>query len=132
MDLGNHAQSIRFVIRDHGAYFTDTFDAVFQAIGVRVIPTLPQVPRMNATAERWIGSCRLETTDRILITGEHHLRLVVNEYAERYNRHRPHRSLRQRAPDRLTEPETLTATTNTRIHRRDRLGGLVHEYTQVA
>ncbi|WP_413810951.1 integrase core domain-containing protein [Streptomyces sp. OE57] len=87
---------------------------------------------MNAIAERWIGSCRREATDRILITGERHLRLVVSEYAEHYNRHRPHRSLGQRAPNRLTEPKPPTATDNTRIHRRDRLGGLIHEYTQVA
>ncbi|MER8162399.1 hypothetical protein [Streptomyces sp. NPDC094472] len=45
-------------------------------------PTLPQVPRMNAIAERWIGSCRREATDHILITGERHLRLVVGEYAK--------------------------------------------------
>ncbi|MEU0844694.1 integrase core domain-containing protein [Streptomyces sp. NPDC005962] len=132
MDLGDHAESIKFLIRDRGAYFTDSFDAVFHATGIRVVPTLPAVPRMNAIAERWIGSCRREATDRILITGERHLRLVIREYAEHYNRHRPHRSLEQRAPNRLTEPEPLTATDNTRIHRRDRLGGLIHEYTQVA
>ncbi|MFI0772624.1 integrase core domain-containing protein [Streptomyces sp. NPDC021218] len=132
MDLGDRAESIKFLIRDRGAYFTDSFDAVFQATGIRVVPTLPAVPRMNAIAERWIGSCRREATDRILITGERHLRLIVSEYAEHYNRHRPHRSLGQRAPNRLTEPEPLTATDNTRIRRRDRLGGLIHEYTQVA
>ncbi|WP_421106408.1 integrase core domain-containing protein [Streptomyces sp. NEAU-S77] len=132
MDLGDHAESIKCLIRDRGAYFTDSFDAVFQAIGVHVIPTLPQVPRMNAIAERWIGSCRREATDRILITGERHLHLIVNEYAEHYNRHRPHRSLEQRAPDQPTEPGSLITADNTRIHRRDRLGGLIHEYTQVA
>ncbi|WP_307822040.1 integrase core domain-containing protein [Streptomyces coffeae] len=132
MDLGNRAESIKFLIRDRGAYFTNSFDAVFQATGIRVISTPPAVPRMNAIAERWIGSCRREATDRILITGERHLRLVVGQYAEHHNRHRPHRSLGQRAPDRLTEPEPLTPTDNTRIHRRDRLGGLIHEYMQVA
>ncbi|MBP8534587.1 transposase [Streptomyces sp. MK37H] len=132
MDLGDHAESVRFLIRDRGAYFTDTFDAVFHVIGVHVLPTLPRIPRMNAIAERWIGSCRREATNRVLITGERHLRLVVSEYAEHYNQHRPHRSLGQRAPGLLTEPESPTAIDNTRIHRRDRLGGLIHEYTQVA
>ncbi|RLV77570.1 integrase core domain-containing protein [Streptomyces rapamycinicus] len=132
MDLGDHAKSIKFLIRDRGAYFTDNFDAVFHAIGVHVLPTLPRVPRMNAIAERWIGSRRREATDRILITGERHLRLVVSEYTDHYNQHRPHRTLGQRAPDRLTEPEPPTATDNTRVLRRDRLGGLIHEYTQVA
>jgi len=85
---------------------------------------------MNAIAERWIGSCRHEATDHILITGERHLHLVVSEHAEHYNQHRPHRSLRQRAPNLLTDPEPPTATNNTHIHRRDRLGGPIHEYTQ--
>ncbi|WP_344379788.1 MULTISPECIES: integrase core domain-containing protein, partial [Streptomyces violaceusniger group] len=132
MDLGDRAESISLLIRDRGTYFTDSFDAVFQAEGIRVIPTLPAVPRMNATTERWIGSCRREATDRILITGERHLRLVVGEYAEHYNRHRPHRSLGQRPPGQLTSPEPPIARGNTRIRRRDRLGGLIHEYSQVA
>jgi hypothetical protein len=34
--------------------------------------------------------------------------------------------------DRLTEPGPPTATDNTRIHRRDRLGRLIHEYAEVA
>ncbi|MEU4898040.1 integrase core domain-containing protein [Streptomyces sp. NPDC044780] len=105
MGLGDRAESIRFLIRDRGAYFTDSFDAVFQAAGIRVIPTLPAVPRMNAIAEGWIGSCRREATDHILITGERHLSVVVGEYAKHHNRHRPHRSLGQWTPDRLTKPE---------------------------
>ncbi|MEU5030637.1 integrase core domain-containing protein [Streptomyces milbemycinicus] len=132
MDLGDRAGSITFLIRDRGAYFTDSFDAVFQAVGVRVIPTLPQAPRMNSIAERWIGSCRREATDRILITGQNHLRLVVNEYAEHYNRHRPHRSLGQRPPDPLITPEPRPASASTSVSRRDRLGGLIREYKQVA
>ncbi|WP_245606453.1 hypothetical protein [Streptomyces himastatinicus] len=106
MDLGDRAASIRFLIRDRGAYSTDSFDAVFQAIGVRGIPTLPEVPRMNATAERWIGSCRRK---------ERHLHLVVSEYAEHDNRHRPHRSsnsARRTAspdPDPVPPPTTLAS-----------------------
>ncbi|GAA1712449.1 transposase [Streptomyces yatensis] len=132
MDLGDRAKSISFLIRDRGAYVTASSDAVFQAAGRRVVPTLPAVPRMNAIAERWIGSCRREATDRILITGERHLRLVTSEYADHYNRHRPHRSLGQRAPDRLTDPDPPIARDNPPSSRRDRLGGLIHEYTQVA
>ncbi|MCQ6246990.1 transposase [Streptomyces malaysiensis] len=97
-----------------------------------LVPTLPAVPRMNAITERWIGSCRREATDRILITGERHLRLVIGEYAKHDNRHRPHRSPGQRPPDQLTSPEPPIARDNTRIRRRARLGGLIHEYSQVA
>jgi transposase len=123
---------IRYVIRDNARYFTDSFDAVFTAIGARAVPILPGVPRMNAIAERWIGSCRREATDRTLITSERHLRLIVNEYADHHNTHRPHRSLGQRCPEHLRTPEPPTANAEIRIHRRDRIGGLIHEYTQVA
>ncbi|GAA2376736.1 hypothetical protein GCM10010246_84480 [Streptomyces cuspidosporus] len=58
--------------------------------------------------------------------------LVIDEYAKRYNRHRPHRSLGQRPPDQLTSPEPPIARDNTRIRRRDRLSDLIYEYSQVA
>ncbi|MFB9573493.1 integrase core domain-containing protein [Streptomyces yanii] len=123
---------IRYLIRDNADYFTEGFDAVFTAVGARVVPILPGVPRMNAIAERWVGSCRREATDRALITGERHLRLVVDEYATHHNEHRPHRSLGQRCPDGVDAPEPPAADDPSRVIRRDRLGGLIHEYAQVA
>jgi putative transposase len=83
----------------------------------------------NAIAERWISSARRECLDRMLITGELHLRLVLREYVEHYNVHRPHRTLRQRPPA-GREPPAISL--NVQILRRDRLGGLIHEYAQVA
>ncbi|RVU29089.1 integrase [Streptomyces antnestii] len=123
---------IRYLIRDNAGYFTEAFDAVFTAAGARVVPILPGAPRMNAIAERWVGSCRREATDRILITGERHLRLVIDQYADHHNKHRPHRSLGQRSPDGMDTPEPLAADDQSRVIRRDRLGGLINEYTQVA
>ena len=58
---------------------------MFTAIGVRIIKTPVQAPRANAIAERWIASARRECLDRMLITGERHLRLVLGEYADHYN-----------------------------------------------
>jgi putative transposase len=129
---GTRAAGIRYLIRDNAGYFTEGFDAVLTAIGARVVPILPGVPRMNASAERWVGSCRREATDRVLITGERHLRLVVDEYAGHHNEHRPHRSLGQRCPDSVDAPEPPAADGPSRVIRRDRLGGLIHECAQVA
>jgi transposase InsO family protein len=86
--------------------------------------------RGNAIAERWIASARRECLDRMPITGERHLRLVLSEYVDHYNGHRPHRTLRQNPPAGRAHPPA--DVTGTRIRRRDRLGGLIHEYTQVA
>ncbi|MGW7007799.1 integrase core domain-containing protein [Streptomyces sp. NPDC054933] len=122
---------IRYLIRDNAGYFTEGFDSVFTAVGARVVPILPGVPRMNAITERWVGSCRREATDRVLITGERHLRLVVEEYADHHNEHRPHRSLGQRCPNGVGAPEPPAIDAASRILRRDRLDGLIHEYAQV-
>jgi putative transposase len=62
---------------------------VFTAIGTRIIKTPVQAPRANAIAERWIASARRECLDRMMITGERHLRLVLGEYIHHYNSHRP-------------------------------------------
>lgn len=54
------------------------------AIGIRIVKT-PVRRRANAVAERWIGSARRECLDRMLIAGERHLRLVIDEYADHSN-----------------------------------------------
>ena len=77
MDLGQRAASVKFLIRDRAGQFTGSFDAVFQADGIRVLASPPQAPRANAICERWIASARRECTDRILITGRRHLHHVL-------------------------------------------------------
>ena len=96
----------------------------------RIIKTPLQAPRANAVAERWVASARRECLDRMLITGGRHLRLVLGEYADHYNIHRPHRTLQQNPPAGREPPPG--EQTGRRILRRDRLGGLIHEYSQVA
>jgi len=124
-DLG-----LKFLIRDRDTKFTTAFDAVFTAMGVRIIKTPVRAPCANAIAERWIGSARRECLDRMLITGERHLRLVLAEYTDHYNSHRPHRTLQQNPPAGRGHPPA--PGTSIRTLRRDRLGGLIYEYAQVA
>jgi hypothetical protein len=66
----------------------------------------------------------------MLITGERHLRLVLDEYVGHFNLHRPHRALQQSPPAGRPHPPATGA--NVRVLRRDGLGGLIGEYSQVA
>ena len=129
MDLGERAGSFKFLIRDRDSKFTALFDEVFRAEGIRVVLTAAQAPRMNAIMERWVGSVRREILDRILIVNAAHLRKVLTEYEAHFNAHRPHRALNQASPLRAL-PDPVDA--DIKVIRRDRLGGLIHEYAQVA
>ena len=87
--------------------------------------------RGNSVMERWIGSCRRELLDRTLIWNKRHLMTVLREYEDFYNTHRPHRTLKQAAPLRWL-PEGVTDLDHFRVQRRDRAGGVMHEYRLVA
>nr|WP_240943256.1 transposase [Planosporangium thailandense] len=130
MDLGERADRFRFLIRDRDTKLTATFDAVFAAAGVEVLMTPVRAPRANAYAERWGGTVRRELLDRMLIFGCRHLQSVLTEYVDHYNTHRPHRSLGHRPP--LESVSAPAATAGRRVVRRDRLGGLIGEYSQAA
>jgi putative transposase len=130
MGLEDRVGQFRFLVRDRDAKFTAAFDAVFAAEGIRVLRTPTRAPRANAYAERWVGTVRRELLDRVLIIGGRQLRLVLAEYADHYNLHRPHRALGQTPP--LGPGEPVVAVPAGRVARRDRLGGLLHEYAQVA
>ena len=129
MDLGDRADRFRFLIRDRDSKFTTAFDAVFTGADIRIIRTPIRAPRANAIAERFIGTLRRECLDHLLITGPRHLDVVLREYIQHYNGHRPHRALHQQPPAGGTPPCSEAAI---RPLRRDRLGGLIHEYVQVA
>ena len=131
MDLQDAGTRVKFVLHDRDASFTAASDEVFQAAGVRIVRFAVQAPRMNSIMERWIGSCRRELLDRTLIWNQRHLMIVLREYEDFYNAHRPHRALTQAAPLRPL-PHGIADLDHFRVLRRDRAGGVIHEYRLVA
>jgi hypothetical protein len=66
-----------------------------------------------------------------LIWNLRHLMMVLWEYEDFYNSHRPHRALDQAAPLRPL-PDGITDLDHFRVRRHDRVGGVIHEYRLVA
>src|SRR6266545_602275 len=129
MEGAEDATAHRFLVRDRDTKFTSVFDDVFAADGTQVITTPVQAPNANAFAERWVRTVRQECLDWVLIWGRCHLERVLNEYMRHYNDERPHRSLALRSPSRIAirvAPGAVTVAAS--VRRRDRFGGLVHEY----
>jgi Integrase core domain len=80
-------------------------------------------------AERFVRTVRAECLDWLLILGRRHLEAVLRVYTAHYNRERPHRGLALLTPE---AGDAAGLPTATRIDRRDRLCGLIHEYHRAA
>ena len=125
---GQRAASVKFLIRDRAGQFTDSFDAVFTAAGIRILLSPPHAPTENAVCAPMIGTVRRELFDRLLITGEHHLRRVMAEYLLHDHTSRPHRTLGQLPPAQAHARPPQIDLAEHRVRRKQVLGGLTHEY----
>jgi putative transposase len=129
MDLGDHLQRFRFLVRDRAGQFAAAFDAVLSDAGIEVVKIPPRCPRANCFAERFVLTVRTELTNRMLIFSEGHLRKVLDAYAAHYNQQRPHRALQLRPPrPKAAVSEPVYGT----IRRRSILGGIINQYEPAA
>jgi putative transposase len=121
-------RGVRFLIRDRDSKYSRPFDEVFHSEGIRIVKAPVRAPKANAVAERFVRTVRAECLDWLLILNRRHLERVLRVYVHHYNRERPHRALELRPP----EPKAHARSAAGEIHRRDRLGGLIHEYYNAA
>jgi transposase InsO family protein len=134
MDLLDVGVRARVLIRDRDGKFPDLFDALLADAGIEVVLTGIRVPWMNAIMERWVQTCRHELLDRTLIWNQTHLLHALREFEQFHNEHRPHQGIANAQPLHplpapLPDPGDIT---HLDIRRRDRLGGILHEYKHAA
>jgi hypothetical protein len=123
LELADHGT--RFLIRDRDRKYTGSFDEVFRGGAIRIVKTPLRAPQANAIAERFVRTVRAEWLDWLLILNRRPLERVLRIFVQHYNVHRPHRALRLQPPQPADPPPTPAVG---EIQRRDRLGGLIHEY----
>ncbi|MFF0372671.1 integrase core domain-containing protein [Micromonospora sp. NPDC005087] len=134
MDLEDTGCRARFIIRDRDAKFPEMFDAILADAGIDVVLSGIQMPRMNSIMERCVQTCRRELLDRTLIWNQRHLLHALREFEQFYNGHRPHQGIANARPlcplpAQIADPNKITRLD---IRRRDRLGGILHEYRHAA
>ena len=130
--FSERATPARFLIHDRDSKFSRAFDEVFRSEGVEIIRTPFRAPQANAFAERWVGTVRRDCLDWLLISSRKQLERVLRVYVDHYNTHRPHRALGLTAPIPGPRLRPVAAHPPDKLHRRDRLGGLIHEYARAA
>jgi putative transposase len=129
--LAQRPEHLRFLIRDRDQKFTQGFDEVFRGDWIKIVRTPFRTPQANGVAERFVRTARSECLDWMLILNRRHLERVLNVFVTHYNEHRPHRALSLASP----KPRRASVASGAgalRVHRRDRLGGVIHEYVLAA
>jgi putative transposase len=91
-----------------------------------------RAPKANAIAERFVRTARAECLDWLLIMNRRQLERVLRVFAHHYNQHRPHHSLNLTLPAPTAPKLRVMRSSAADIDRRDRLGGLIHEYSLAA
>jgi transposase InsO family protein len=129
--MAERSASFHFLIRDRNQKFTGGFDEVFRSTGLEIIRTPFRSPHANGVAERFVRTVRSECLERLLILNDQHLDRVLDIFVAHYNGHRPHRALTLTPPS-PTRPLSAPAWGEARVQRRDRLGGVIHEYVLAA
>lgn len=120
------------LLRDRDGKFGPVFDAALRAGGIRPKRLPPRAPNLNAYCERFVQTVQLECLDRFIVLGTGHLDYLVREYADHYNRHRPHSAIGFKAPSGSKPRPRDDPPRAGDVRCRQRLGGLIRQYSRRA
>jgi transposase InsO family protein len=114
------------LIFDRGSSFNSEMIDAVESFGTQPKQTSFRSPWQNGVAERWVGNCRCDPLDQVIVLNERHLKRLMNEYVRYYHEDRTHLALAKRTPA-GREPEKAPRLRG-RVIAMPRLGGLHHRY----
>jgi len=120
------AEECRVLICDRDAKGSAAVRDRLNEARIRVVQTPFHAPNANAYAERFVRSIKEECLDRMMLLGERHFQRAVAEFVAHYHRERNHQGLENALID---GPRTVRGG---RVHRQQRLGGLLNYYSRAA
>jgi transposase InsO family protein len=115
----------RYLIFDNDSIFSDEVTEAIKSFGIEPKRTAFQSPWQNGVAERWVGSCKREIADHVIVFNEDHLRRLLREYVSYYNAERVHTVIRDAPEGRAIEARPSPGA---KVVGLPRVGGLHHRY----
>jgi transposase InsO family protein len=116
----------RYMILDRDGKFGEEVTDLLTASGMKPRRISPACPWQNGVSERWIGSCRRELLDHLIVLDDIHLRRVIRDYVSYYRADRIHDSLEKDTP--AKRPVSVKPDQSVQLISFPRLGGLHHRY----
>jgi transposase InsO family protein len=118
-----------YLIFDRSTQFNEEVIDTVKTFGIQPKRTSFRSPWQNGVAERWVGNCRRDLLDHVIVLNERHLKRLMNGYVHYYHEDRTHLALAKETP---AGREVSKPGSGTRIIAMPRLGGLHHRYDLAA
>jgi transposase InsO family protein len=120
----------QYVIFDRASNFGGDVVDTIKTFGIQPKRTSVRSPWQNGIAERFVGGCRRELLDHVIVLNEHHLNRLMNDYVRYYHEDRTHLGLAKETPgNRAAEKRSGTRYNVISL---PRVGGLHHRYRLAA
>jgi transposase InsO family protein len=88
-----YKQPHRFLLFDRDAKFGADVVSAVKEMGSEPTRTAFGSPWQNGVAERWVGNCRRDSLDHVIVVNERHLKRLMSSYLLYYHEDRTHLGL---------------------------------------
>ena len=119
----------QYLLHDRNSKFTEQFDEILEAAGVKPVKLPARRPNLNVHAERWVLSVKSECLSKVILFDEGSLLRALSEFDSHYHAERPHQGKGNVILFPLTSSEVAR---DGPIRCRGRLGGLLSYYHREA
>jgi transposase InsO family protein len=119
-----------YVIFDHGSSFNAEMIEAVKSFGIQPKRTSFRSPWQNGVAERWVGNCRRDLLDHVIVLNKRHLKRLMNDYVRYYHEDRTHLALAKGTP--AGREAEMNFGSGHRVISMPKLGGLHHRYDLAA
>jgi putative transposase len=125
-----NGSALKYLIFDCATNLGEETVSTIKSFGIEPKRTSFRTPWQNGVAERFVGSCRRDLLDHVIVLNERHLKRLMTEYIRYYHDDRTHQRLEKQTP------AGRRVATMTDLHAKiiamPRLGGLHHRYDLTA
>ena len=119
-----------YLIFDRGSSFNAEMIEAVKSFGIQPKRTSFRSPWQNGVAERWVGNCRRDLLDHVIVLNKQHLKRLMDEYVRYYHDDRTHLALAKGTPaGREAEKNSVAGR---KVISMPKLGGLHHRYDLAA
>ena len=120
----------KYLIHDRDAIFNSEVVKTIKVIGIESVRTSFKSPWQNGIAERFVGCCRRDLLDHVIVLNERHLKRLMRDYVQYFHEDRTHLGLAKEAP--VGRAKENNPNASCRVVALPRVGGLHHRYRLAA